>query len=380
MQGSIATHDLTFSAVGHATRVFVWQWGRFGGPPLVAVALAKGLASLAGIQTALSLSSRAELLHGPNPPACELPVDTYSTRFGFLSRLAVSPVAALSLARRIEHLQPDIAVCAQPGPLDLRMAWALARAKVPMAVLVHDAVHHPGDGQPMQMVLQRALCRRAAAVGAFSGHVASMLQQQGLAGTPAKPLIRLRLPPLPVAVPPALPHAGDGMRVLCFGRLLHYKGLDLLADAVARLGSAPRLRLRVVGAGPESPELQRLRTLPNVEVENRWVPETELGTLLAWADALVLPYREATQSGVAALALAAGRRVIATAVGGLPEQLGDEPLATLCPPEPESLAAALADLLQAPLSPPPPRRDPDAAWQALAASLVQQITPLLRAA
>jgi glycosyltransferase involved in cell wall biosynthesis len=380
MQGSIACLRAAASPTRPATRVFVWQWSRFGGPPLVAVALARGLAGLPGVETALSLSSAAELLHGPNPPPCELPVETYSNRLGFLSRLAASPLAALPLAHRVAALQPDIALCAQPGPLDLRMAWALARAKVPMVVLVHDAEHHPGDGQPLQMQLQRALCRRAAAVGAFSAHVAGMLQQQGLAGTPERPLIRLRLPPLPVAVPPAAPRTDDAVRVLCFGRLLHYKGLDLLAEAVARLGAAPWLRLRVAGAGPESPELQRLRSLPNVTVENRWVPETELGGLLAWADALVLPYREASQSGVAALALAAGRRVIATSVGGLPEQLGDEPLATLCAPEPDRLAAALGGLLQAPPRPAAPRRDPDAAWRATAAILVQQIAPLLRAA
>jgi glycosyltransferase involved in cell wall biosynthesis len=257
------------------------------------------------------------------------------------------------------------------------MALALQRLKVPMVVLVHDADHHPGDGQPLQMRLQRALCRRAAAVGALSSHVGARLVAQGLAGVADRPLIQLRFPPLPIVLPAAMPDRKDGLHLLSFGRLLPYKGLDLLADALAQLGPQPGLFVRVVGAGPESAELERLRSMPNVTVENRWVPETELGTLLTSADALVLPYREASQSGVAALALAAGRRVVATRVGGLAEQLGSEPLATLCDPNAAALAKALADLIRTPIAADAPAAtDARESWREVAAILLQQIADL----
>ena len=357
-------------------KVLVWQWSRFGGPPLVAVNLAEGLAALPGVSAALSLSTGAELLHGPNPPRCDLPVDTYASLPGFLARLATAPFAAPRLARRIAALQPDLAVCAQPGPLDLLMATALRRLDVPMVVLVHDADHHPGDGLPLQMQLQRALCRRADAVGALCGHVAARLLEQRLAGTPGRALIRLHLPPLPSRTP-AKGRAPDGsLHLLCFGRLLRYKGLDLLAAALARLGPRPSLVVRVVGSGPESRELALLRSIPGVGVENRWVPEQEVGALLAWADAVVLPYREASQSGVAALALAAGRRVVSTRVGGLAEQLGGEPLATLCEPDPVSLADALLPLAASPALPLPPTPDSTAAWRSMAGDLLR-VMPML---
>jgi glycosyltransferase involved in cell wall biosynthesis len=91
-----------------------------------------------------------------------------------------------------------------------------------------------------------------------------------------------------------------------------------------------------------------LQALPGVTVENRWVLEDEVGDLLGWSDALVLPYREASQSGVAAAALAAGRRVLATRVGGLEEQLAGAPGAILCEPDAESLLAGLRRLLDRP--------------------------------
>ena len=63
------------------------------------------------------------------------------------------------------------------------------------------------------------------------------------------------------------------------------------------------------------------------------MPEHEVGELIAWADALVLSHREASQSGVAAAAIAAGRWLVATRVGGIAEQLKDERLALLCDPD-----------------------------------------------
>ena len=84
-----------------------------------------------------------------------------------------------------------------------------------------------------------------------------------------------------------------------------------------------------------------MRALPGVTVENRWVPEDEIGTLIAWSDVLVLPYREASRSGVVPAAIAAGRFVVSTRVGGLVEQLDGEAAGTLCEPDASSLAAAL---------------------------------------
>ncbi len=362
-------------------RVLVWQWGRFGSAPRLAALLAEALRSLPGTSAVLSLSSGAELLHGKAPPRCELPVTTYAGLASFILRVGCVPFTLRRLTRRISALRPDIAVCVMPGPLDLLMAAALRRLRVPFVVLVHDADAHPGDGFPLQMRLQRALCRRAVAVGALTTHVAGRLRAQGLAGTPRRPLLLLSHPPVAFDVPPRRDDHPDGpdgtLRLLTFGRLLSYKGLDLLAEALARLGPLPGLQIRVVGSGPESATLAALRALPGVTVENRWVPEDEVGCLLGWSDALVLPYREASQSGVAAAAIAAGRRVLATRVGGLEEQLAGAPGAILCDPDTDSLVAGLRHLLHQPRAITcPSLADTHQAWRELAVSLMWQIESL----
>lgn len=299
------------------------------------------------MEALLSLSSDAVILREPDSPRCDLPVNTYRNVMGLGWRLLQAPVIVQRLVGALGRLRPDLAVCAQPGPLDLLMIAALRRLGVPAAVIMHDAEPHPGDDYPLMFRLQHALIRRADAVVVLSGHVGRQLRAQRAVPAGTRFAVAAHPPVDFGAIAPAGAHPGP-RRVLSFGRLLAYKGLDLLAEALRLLGPRPDLEVRVVGQGPESATLAALHALPRVAVENRWVPEGEIGALLAWSDIVVLPYREASQSGVAAAALAAGRRVVATRVGGLVEQLGSEPLATLCAPEATSLAAAIAATVATP--------------------------------
>ena len=362
-------------------RILVWQWGRRGAGPRMAAELAAALRALPGHTVFLSLSRRAEILSAADAPACALPVATYAGAAGYVWRMLQAPVSIPRLVWRLRALAPDFAICAMPGPLDLLMAVALRRLGIPMIVTVHDADPHPGDGLPLQMTLQRALIRRATGLVALTGHVAGRLRQQPAAR--GLPLLEARLPPLVFqrhGQTAPLAHGGP-MRLLCFGRLLPYKGLNLFEAALrglASAGAAPdRFDVRVVGEGPHTPTLEALARLPGVRVENRWVPEDEVAGLVAWADAVVLPYREASQSGVAAIALAAGRWVVATRVGGLVEQFRGETMALLCEPNAEGIRACLLRLLDDPPAPPAVAPDPAGLWLEMARSLSRQIEPLL---
>jgi glycosyltransferase involved in cell wall biosynthesis len=68
---------------------------------------------------------------------------------------------------------------------------------------------------------------------------------------------------------------------------------------------------------------------------------------------------------------------VATRVGGLAEQLQDEPLATLCPPDADALAAALRELIAAPQSQ-FGAVDARAAWRDMAASLMARAAATVR--
>lgn len=351
-------------------RVLVWQWGRRGAGPRYGAALADGLRAIPDVDVTLSLSSGAELFQLSPPPRCELPVDTYTGWASLLLRLLSAPLLFLRLCLVLRDSKPDLAICAMPGPLDLVMVAALSLFRVPLAVIVHDADAHPGDGFPLQMRLQRRLIGHAAVLVALTGHVAGRLREQGVVG--ARPLLLAPHPPLLFDNMPVVNAREEGpTRFLVFGRLLPYKGLDLLAEALTILPNDQRAVFRVVGQGPETATLDTLRRLPFATVENRWVPETEVAALFAWADVVVLSHREASQSGVAAAALAAGRVVVATRVGGLTEQLDREADVHFCMPDP----LALAETLRAMFGTPAPRArrptaDIQADWTRMAASLI----------
>ncbi|MEV5754571.1 glycosyltransferase [Actinoallomurus sp. NPDC052308] len=145
----------------------------------------------------------------------------------------------------------------------------------------------------------------------------------------------------PVA-PAALP--APSPVVLCVGNLIAYKGHRHLLDAVARLrsrGSACILVL--VGDGPERPALEDQAARLGIDVRFLGV-RTDVGPLLARADVVALASLEEGMSNAVMEAMAAGRPVVATDVGGTGELLDGRGL--LVPPaDPEALADGLERLL-----------------------------------
>ncbi|HQT74178.1 MAG: glycosyl transferase family 1 [Acidiphilium sp. 37-67-22] len=350
-------------------RILTWQWGRRGAGPRFAALLHTALGRLPATESVLSLSAEAEILGAADAPDCAWRYPTYSSAAGALARLATLPFAGRGVRAGLARIAPDAALCAMPAVLDRLM---VANLRVPYGIIVHDAVSHPGESLSFRLVNQARLLRSAGLLVTLSQAVTDELHESG-AVRPGLRVLTLTLPPMPVGdgAMPAAPFAHGGRpRLLMFGRLLPYKGLDLLCEAMERLGPDPGFGLHVAGNGPDSAELSRLAAMPHVTLDRRWIPEAELSRLIGDADALVLPYRQASQSGVAAAALALGRQVIATEVGGLAEQLRDAPQAILCPPDAGALAAALRRWCA--------RRDagemgtaadPVAAWTAMAAQL-----------
>ena len=112
-------------------------------------------------------------------------------------------------------------------------------------------------------------------------------------------------------------------RIGFFGRINKYKGLGVLLEAFSIVNKVkPRLRLMIAGNGDCSIyEDFFCRYQANLDLNIRWIKDNEVVDLLSNVDIVVLPYIEASQSGVIPLAFALGKTVIVTNVGGLPEQV-----------------------------------------------------------
>lgn len=111
--------------------------------------------------------------------------------------------------------------------------------------------------------------------------------------------------------------------LLFFGLIRPYKGLSELIAAFGLLDDSYQLLIAGEVYGDAQIYEQALQELPfaNWKFVNRYLPDAEVDTYFAAADLVVLPYLNATQSGIRAMALSQKRAVLCTNVGGLAEGL-----------------------------------------------------------
>jgi glycosyltransferase involved in cell wall biosynthesis len=203
------------------------------------------------------------------------------------------------------------------------VAPTIRRAGVRHVVVVHDADSHPGDCRGL---LNTWLLREAAA----ADHVVTLTESVArrlvaARGVPEKKISVLFHPDLTYDGGRGSDPENDGpLRVLFFGRILPYKGLDYFAEAMTRLHrSGVSVQVGVFGEGRIDPVTAATLSTLGAEIANRWIRHDEFGGIFARFDIVAAPHTEASQSGVVAAALGAGLPVVATPVGGLVEQITD---------------------------------------------------------
>ncbi len=132
--------------------------------------------------------------------------------------------------------------------------------------------------------------------------------------------------------------------VLFFGFIRRYKGLDLLLEAMAE----PKMkysgiRLLVAGEFYEDEkqykeQIEKLGIKEQLILRTDFIPDSEVRNYLCAADAVIQPYRNATQSGVTPLAYHFEKPMVVTNVGGLPLLVPHEKVGLVVEPTPAAIA------------------------------------------
>lgn len=139
----------------------------------------------------------------------------------------------------------------------------------------------------------------------------------------------------------------DGRLILFFGFIRRYKGLDLLLEAMAEARMRQQqIRLLVAGEFYEDEKpyqaiIDQRGISDRLIMRTQFIPDIEVRYYLCAADAVVQPYRNATQSGVTPLAYHFEKPMIVTNVGGLPKLVPDGRSGLVCEPDPSSIAGAI---------------------------------------
>jgi glycosyltransferase involved in cell wall biosynthesis len=143
--------------------------------------------------------------------------------------------------------------------------------------------------------------------------------------------------------------AEDENLVLFFGRIWQYKGLEYLIRAQPLISAqVPEARIMIAGRGDDIDVYRRMMTDSGKFIlRNDWISYEERVELFQRASVVVLPYVEATQSGVIPIAYTFSKPVVCTHTGGLPEMVDDGQTGYVVPPRDEvALAESIVALLK----------------------------------
>ena len=270
-----------------------------------------------------------------------LPAIAFSLRHAITKRLAAEPY--------------DVVHAHWVLPNGWAASSVAKRAQVPVVLTLHGTdVAMAERHRPLARVARRTfgrvaavtatsadLRRRAIALGAAPQDATTTyigVDTELFAPGPASPEMRHLLGA----------QAGD-LLVVSVGRLAQVKGFEHLIDAASRL---QRVTVAIIGDGELRPELERLvRTSSARVVLIGNMPHDGVAQALAAADVVVVPSvvdnrgRVDATTSTALEALASGRPLIATMVGGIPEVIHDGENGLLVPQkDPDALAAAIERL------------------------------------
>ena len=260
---------------------------------------------------------------------------------------------AVRLACMVRAFRPHIIHCQEDTKDYLALALPFI-GRTPFVLTVHDPRPHSGLDARRQLhsrhgIYTRQLRARANAAIVHGDRLVSVAEQ-------VMPHLAGRVYSIPHGPNGSLferPVSGEWRAGHClfFGRIEAYKGLPYFIEAI-RMLRRRGVPVKGVIAG-RGTELDRLKLGlvgdPAFEIKDRFLSPVEVRACFRETNIVVMPYLDATQSGVAAYALGMGRPVVATRVGGLPDMIRDGVTGILVPPRnSEAVAEAINALYEHP--------------------------------
>ena len=225
----------------------------------------------------------------------------------------------------------------------------------PLVTTIHDVTPHPGDGNAapgLQYTKAASIWRSRRVIVHTDGMRRELaarfrVQTQRIDVIPHGELGSLYK--LLARKSGLQPVRREPFTLLFFGRIWPYKGLKYLLEAFAIVQrEIPEVKLIIAGRGGDLDANEALiNSLTGIELVRSFIPETDVAGLYERSSVTVLPYIEASQSGVSSIAFTMGSIVVASRVGGLADLIRDHSTGILVEPRnPGALASALIQLLR----------------------------------
>lgn len=267
----------------------------------------------------------------------------------------LNPLTWVAAARRIRRRNPEIIICAYwlglLAPLFVLLKHVSGRK---MILLMHNFSSH--ERFVGEKVFRDFLMASTEGVVTLSKHVARQVEN-AYPGLPVRSLFHPVCEPEGIMLPKQdackqLDLDYSKPVLLFFGYVREYKGLDILIDAMPEiLRRCPGAQLLISGEfyHGEKACRKRIEALgigEQVRIWAEFVSDERMALFFRAADVVVLPYREASQSGVVQQAYGFGRPVVVSDRGGLPEMVREgETGAVVRSLDPSAFAEGICDFL-----------------------------------
>ena len=264
-----------------------------------------------------------------------------------------NPLFILRLLRTIHQFRPDVIHILNEKNVWLNALLPFLRG-IPVVTTVHDVQYHPGDTGSVTVPqwCTRLFIWQSNAIIVHG----RTLRQQAMEHLPVAEKAVHILPHVALpfyrdlaALEKLQPEQGMAPMVLFFGRIRRYKGIDIFISAAARVASEiPEVRFVIAGRSDDETQPILAKALPPLfDLRDRFIQDVEAAQLFVDAKLLVLPYIEASQSGVLAIATTFGIPVVATDVGNIGATVTEWETGLVVPAnDSEALAQAILVLLR----------------------------------
>jgi glycosyltransferase involved in cell wall biosynthesis len=263
-----------------------------------------------------------------------------------------APSIINQIVKQVRSFGPDV-IHVQVSRLLLLPLLPLLK-RYPIVTTFHDVKPHTGEDMPLLETLHRSCIKRSGAVVVHGKKLKQEMRKYY--GINEEKVLSIPLPEHEVF--PFLKYKGKESKgfdmispgtILFFGRIKKYKGLEYLIEAEPVItGEVPDARIVIAGTGDNMEGYRNMMdNSDSFTILDRFISYEEGAALFGGCSMVVLPYTEASQSGVIHPAYAFGKPVVATDVGSIPEILDDGVTGIIVPPgDSEALAKAVVKLLK----------------------------------
>lgn len=213
---------------------------------------------------------------------------------------------------------------------------------LPSFTVIHDGRMHEGEQNKKNQDLIVNIMKTSTYLIFLSNYVQSLVKRNFDID---KPFFIAPHGLIDYGILPSVNKKTDKPTILFLGRVVKYKGIDLLLEAMKRVPDDQYDKLIIAGKWAYENETEYNHE--KIEIIDKYLSSDEILHYIALADIMIFPYIEATQSGVVTLAINYLRPSISTEVGALKEQLNND-VSIFIKTDVNELTKAIKYLLQNP--------------------------------